>query len=272
MLKISIMSNDLIRRLSNIKIERAEVGEERRVIDHFTTQLKTSGYSRRKCREIVVAGTLGWIRKMMRREESGEGFYRGAASTIRGRMRKKLLDPVNWYKSKQKTEEEQKLEKDTPRERKRKRKEDDEGPKEATKRKKGEEPTAVMFCPYTHGSELAKKLREAEEYMEKMSGYKLKIVEEGGEKIKDILHGSNPWKGEDCGREGCWLCRTKQMTDKNKKQDCTKRSCVYETWCETCLRKEIEEIDEEEIDDKEKEEKKRKIKVYDLCMSEVLSI
>ena len=52
------------------------------------------------------------------------------------------------------------------------------------------------------------------------------------------------------------------MTGKNKKQDCTMRSCVYETWCETCLRNEKSKIDEEEIADKEKEEKKRKITIY----------
>ena len=41
-----------------------------------------------------------------------------------------------------------------------------------------------------------KKLREAKGNMEKT---KMKIVEESGEKILDILHTSNPWKGEDLG-------------------------------------------------------------------------
>ena len=36
---------------------------------------------------------------------------------------------------------------------------------------------AVMFVPYTHGSRLAKKLREAEQTMENMTGYRLKIAE-----------------------------------------------------------------------------------------------
>ena len=53
------------------------------------------------------------------------------------------------------------------------------------------------------------------------------------------------------------------MTEKNMKQDCTKRSCVYETWCETCLREEQDRIDDEEdTSDKEKEEKKSRIKVH----------
>ena len=64
------------------------------------------------------------------------------------------------------------------------------------KKQKIDDPKAVMFCPYTLGGELAKRLREVESDMEKSSGYKIKIVEESGEKVFDILHSSNPWKGE----------------------------------------------------------------------------
>ena len=99
--------------------------------------------------------------------------------------------------------------------------------------------------------------------MEKTSGYRIKIVEESGEKILDILHSSNLWKGEDCGRERSMLCATKAMTEKNKKQDCRKRSLVYETWCETCLRKDIKEVEEQDgLEEKEIEEKIRKIKKH----------
>ena len=90
----------------------------------------------------------------------------------------------------------------------------EEEEEEGRKKSRREEPKSVLFCPYTPGSELAKKLRESEENMEKLSGFKIKIVEEAGEKIMDILHSSNPWRGENCGREGCWLCETKEMTEK----------------------------------------------------------
>ena len=83
-----------------MKISRAEEDEEERIIEDFTRQLKTSGYDRKKSREIIVAGILGVIRKRRRREEQGSSFYRGAASTLKTRIRKKLLDPVNWFKTK----------------------------------------------------------------------------------------------------------------------------------------------------------------------------
>ena len=45
---------------------------------------------------------------------------------------------------------------------------------------------AVMFVPYTHGSKLAKELREVEETMEGLTGYRMKIVERGGRKLSDM--------------------------------------------------------------------------------------
>ena len=63
--------------MSNICIEKAEKDEKKKVADHFTSQLKNSGYGRKMSREIVVAGILGWLRKIRRRKEEGRGFYRG---------------------------------------------------------------------------------------------------------------------------------------------------------------------------------------------------
>ena len=99
---------------------------------------------------------------------------------------------------------------------KRKRKDEVEEERGQVKKKKEEDPKSVLFCPFTIGSELAKKMREAEAGLEKTTGYRMKIVEEGGEKIMDILHTSNPWKGEDCGRDKCLLCMSKEMTCKGK--------------------------------------------------------
>ena len=260
--KMNIMSNDLVRRLSSINLERAEEGEVERVVEHFTVQLKTSGYARKAAREIVVAGVLGWLRKRRRRKELGISFYRGAKSTLKQRIRKKLIEKTNWYKEKDVSEDEEvKPERKEGESRRGKRKIEYTSEEDAKRSKKVDAKT-IIFCPYTKGGELAKQLREAEENMEKATGYRMKIVEEIGEKVMDKLHSSNPWRGEDCKREGCILCETKVMTDKGKKQDCHKRSVVYETWCETCYRQEERRIEEEEVEDTEKELRKKKIKVH----------
>ena len=54
---------------------------------------------------------------------------------------------------------------------------------------------AVIFVPQTKGSKLAKSLREKELEMEKLSGWRFKIVERAGEKLENIFHQSNPWSG-----------------------------------------------------------------------------
>ena len=82
-----------------------------------------------------------------------------------------------------------------------------------------------MFVPYTPESQLAKKLRQNEEVLAKITKSKLKIVERTGMKLQDVLTKSNPWKGHDCSRMNCLLCYTKMATDKNKTRTATK-----ETW------------------------------------------
>ena len=69
------------------------------------------------------------------------------------------------------------------------------------------------------------------------------MVEKAGTKVGHVLTDSDPWSGQDCPRERCWLCETKSITGKNKRQECTKRNLVYETYCMNCeseAKKEIE--------------------------------
>ena len=57
--KMSILSNELVRRLSNI--HRDVVAEEiEGVIEQYIGQLKNSGYTRKQAKEIVVCGVVGW--------------------------------------------------------------------------------------------------------------------------------------------------------------------------------------------------------------------
>ena len=122
---------------------------------------------------------------------------------------------------------------------------------------------AVLFVPYTTGSILAKRLREAEENLLQSTGYKLKIVERGGTKLEDLLHRSDPCQGEDCLREDCMLCTTKQITGKNLTQECSKRNLVYQTHCITCKERDMAKIVAETGGDKKRtQEEVRKMRLY----------
>ena len=79
---------------------------------------------------------------------------------------------------------------------------------------------------FTKHSELEIRLRENEEKMEQMSGYRMKIVEKGGTKLVDVLHKATPWAGEQCGRNRCLLCTTKAEAGNTNSQDCRRRNVV----------------------------------------------
>ena len=103
---------------------------------------------------------------------------------------------------------------------------------------------SVVFVPHTYKSELAKRLRERLEKLEKLGSLKLKVVEKTGEKLVDLLHRSDSWSDMDCNREDCLICGS--AGEKEKKGKCKRRNVVYETYCITCAEKEEKERNEKE--------------------------
>jgi hypothetical protein len=85
----------------------------------------------------------------------------------------------------------------------------------------------VLFVENTRGGELAKRLRAIERRANGIVGFKTKIVEGVGSKLKHLLPNTNPWKGAACGRNGCIPCNQ----EGEKKQDCRKRNIIYESKC-----------------------------------------
>ena len=258
--RMSILSNELIRRLSNVQI--TIMGEEMTgIVEHYTQQLKMSGYDRKQSKEIICCGVVGWKRKVQRREREGRGFYRHAKSTLRQRNKKKLLAKTTWFRDKRKREEDAEEDEIQLPARKRRSNEMQKTKKDGGKMQV--EVKAVMFVPFTQGSHLAKNLRDAEEKLGSITGFRLKLVERAGDKLEDLLTKSNPWQGLDCGRHACLLCQTKQKTDKNMSQDCHTRNLVYETWCMTCMKKDETEIElKYEGDAREIREEKAKIRKH----------
>ena len=64
----------------------------------------------------------------------------------------------------------------------------------------------MMFVEHTRGGEMAKRLRRHLGRMEDLMGFKLKIIERTGTKLKDLFSPTNIWKGSQCGRKGCITC------------------------------------------------------------------
>ena len=62
--RYSILSNELIRRLSNTNPDDQDNTDITRITEVFIQELKNSGYERKCSREIVVSGILGWRREL----------------------------------------------------------------------------------------------------------------------------------------------------------------------------------------------------------------
>ena len=134
--------------------------------------------------------------------------------------------------------------------------------KKETEKKKQSVVKAAMMVPHTKNSEMAKRIKASEFSMEEISGWRMKIVEKAGIKLQDMLTSSDPWSGEDCGRD-CMLCTTKTITGKKLSQDCTRRSLVYETWCLSCEEEDKLKIQERnDITNLEKKEMLKKMSLH----------
>ena len=230
------------------------------IVDHFTRQLKNSGYQRQQISEIVVSSLTGWLKKEERLKEAGKRF-RSAEETLSERLKNKLLEVNSWYKDKVVVEDD-----DLHKEKDRFLWEDkpDSMPKalgssvgnwrkgaEARKRRleelkeviedgKGILETAknkvqgVVFVQHTEYSRLAQNIREKLKLLKVLGSFKIKLVERTGDTLVDLLHKSNSWANEDCLRDDCLVCKLTQYG--SKKGSCRKRNITYETFCITCER------------------------------------
>ena len=77
---------------------------------------------------------------------------------------------------------------------------------------------------------LANRLKEADRKLLEISGYRLRIVERAGLKLRSLLHKSDPWDGQKCSDPRCLICSNPY----NKKFGCSKRNIAYKSVCLTC--------------------------------------
>ena len=220
------------------------------IIEQLIQELKSSGYNRKQAKEIVCSGLKGWQSKYRKRKRNNQNFYRLAKETAQERMKKELMEKENWFKNNRDEESPAKSRKmntghlvSTKTQKKLYKNGHQVDLKEKGK-EKDMEITSVLFVPHTNDSILAKKIREKEEKIKDITGNRIKVVERAGVKLQDILV-KDPWKGKDCGRQNCFVCTTKMLTEKGERKDCTKRNVVYEIQCLTCKDREIKRIEEE---------------------------
>ena len=94
--------------------------------------------------------------------------------------------------------------------------------------KPGRAATTVVFVPSTKGSTLLRSLKEEEDKMAEMTGFRIKHQEAGGKVLVNSFN-KDLGKGLHCGRIPCPPC---DSTD--KRQDCRTKNLLYESVCKLC--------------------------------------
>jgi hypothetical protein len=156
--KRTILTQECLRRLRNTKLELGEEVQGKH-LNEFMLKLKNSGYST-KYRTEILDSALTAFEKMVKEDKAGtKPLFRDRNWNKEERDNMKMNRKVNWYKGSEKNETEYK---------------------------------SVLFVPVTKGGKLAKELKKREEEINKNSKERIKIVEGGGMKMKDILVKKEP--------------------------------------------------------------------------------
>ena len=90
------------------------------------------------------------------------------------------------------------------------------------------ENSTVVFVPSTRGSILLTSLKEEEDKMAEMTGFRIKYQEAGGSILANAFN-KNLGIGQPCGRKNCPPC-----IESGGKVNCKARSIVYESKCLVC--------------------------------------
>ena len=108
---------------------------------------------------------------------------------------------------------------------------------------------SVLFVTPTPGGVLARELQKREEELNKNTNERIRIVEKGGLKIKDILGSKNPFKKSNCVQKTCPLCTKSECVDiqtEEIKIPCSTNNVGYRWLCLTCKERDIVKVYEGE--------------------------
>ena len=172
---------------------------------------------------IIKSGLTGYERIRRNAAKSGGNINRSEEEGRGERLNKKLLGKTNWFKVKNKNKSDNS---ETKTNKIPNRKQRNVVTKEAPA-----PVVSVIFVPKTRGGILQKRLLDLEPGLSAISGLRVRYVERGGVTMKQLLHRNNPWAGAPCYKsDSCLSC----ASDKESKDNCAKRSIVYEVHCSVC--------------------------------------
>ena len=201
--KRTILTQECLRRLRNTKVE---LGRETQVkyLNEFMLKLKNSGYSIEYRKQILCSAQKAFEEMIKNDKEGIKPLFRGREWNIKERKQQKENNKLNWYKN-------------------------------GGKNPNQVEYKSVLFVPVTKGGALARELKKREEEVNKYCNERIKIIEDGGIKLKDFLVKKDPFPNAKCQKKKCMICSS-ETTD-SVKIPCNSNNIGYQLKCDTCITK-----------------------------------
>ena len=205
--KRTILTQEGLRRLRNTKIELGTEVQKKH-LNKYMLKLKNSGY-RKKFRTEVLDSIMKGFEKIKENDKMGiRPIYRSRDWNKEERQLSKFNKKFNWWNT-EKNEIQYK---------------------------------SVLFVTPTPGGVLAKSVQKREEELNRNNPERVKVVEKGGLKVKDIIAPKNPFKKSRCEHKKCPLCKNSEFISVNPedvKIACNTNNVGYRWICLTCKERNV---------------------------------
>ena len=227
---MATLSEEVARRLRNTSL-RLDPSRTLELLERACIKMKTSGHSEEFIKLAVEQGIRSFDAKVKRSrlDEDHPGcqpLFPKAGWRKDVKSKEKALKRSNWFKGKEEKEPWEDLPKSRSSGRITKKKNIFQ--KAGGKEKLKKAACTVVFVPSTRGSILVRSLREEEDKMAELTGFRVKYQEAGGSLLANAFN-KNLGIGQHCGREECPLC--KKPDDRG---NCKARNIMYESKCMVC--------------------------------------
>ena len=200
--KRTILTQEGLRRLRNTKVELGPEVQQKH-LNKFMLKMRNSGYSE-KFRKEILNSILNAFDKILNDDKNGvKPLFRSKSWNSEARKKSKLDKKYNWWNK-----------------------------KEARIQYK-----SVLWVTPTPGAVLAKAVSKREEELNKNSSERIKVMEKGGLKMKDIMTTKNPNKKSECTQKTCPMCKPSKFVEVNpdgSKYPCNTNNVGYRWHCLKC--------------------------------------
>ena len=187
--KLSSLAEEAARRLRNTSL-RLDNAKRMEILENFCTKMSTSGHKDKFMSRALAKGITNYSKKLDRSRLSMDSknflpLYQDAKWKTNQRAKSKAIKKVNWYR-----EENNEGGKSGG---------TGKGRKKKVFQKDGRVKTeTVMFVPHSKGGTLTRTLREREEVLSSITGYRVRYQEAGGNQLANMFS-TDMARGEHCG-------------------------------------------------------------------------